>query len=214
MSALGLGYLKIESNKGAMMYWPVVYTPSATGTVLSPDGYMYCIKEIKGVFIGMMKDSRGSVEFVDGNRKTLQSIDLKRNLNGEWNTTNKILQAHGYKVHITRAKSREYIPSTLSAELNQDHRITRPTIQYTHVKIKNESMNELPTYQTIGSSGMDLMVYTDKPIIIPPYKWDIISTGIKIALLNGIEAQIQLRSGLAAKKGVTVLNPPGTIDSD
>ena len=115
MAALGLGYLKLESNEGAIMYWPVVYTSSATGTVLSPDGYMYCIKEIKGVFIGMMKDSRGSVDFVDGNKKTLQSIDLKRNLNREWNTTSKILQAHGYKVHIVKVKSKEYIPSTLNA---------------------------------------------------------------------------------------------------
>ena len=114
---------------------------------------------------------------------------------------------------IARVKSREYIPSTLSAELNQDCMII-PMIQYTNVKIKNESMNELSTYQTMESSGIDLMVYIDKPIIIPPYKWDIISTGIKIALPNGIEAQIQPRSGLVAKKGVTVLNSPGTIDSD
>ena len=70
-------------------------------------------------------------------------------------------------MHIARVKSREYIPSTLSAELNQDCRII-PMIHYTNIQIKNESMNELPTYQTVGSSGRDLMTYTDKPIVIPP----------------------------------------------
>ena len=87
-------------------------------------------------------------------------------------------------------------------------------IHYTNVQIKNESMNELPTYQTVGSSGMDLMAHINEPIVIPPKKWDIIPTGIKVALPSGIEAQIQPRSGLPAKKGVTVLNSPGTIDSD
>jgi len=75
-------------------------------------------------------------------------------------------------------------------------------------------MNELPTYQTVGSSGMDLIAHTKEPIVIPPKRWRIIPTGIKIALPNGIEAQIRPRSGLAAKQGVTVLNSPGTIDSD
>ena len=51
-------------------------------------------------------------------------------------------------------------------------------------------MNELPTYQTVGSSGMDLMAHTDEPIVIPPKKWNIIPTGIKIALPSGVEAQI------------------------
>ena len=63
-------------------------------------------------------------------------------------------------------------------------------IHYTNVQIKNESMNELPTYQTVGSSGMDLMAHTDEPIVIPPKKWNIIPTGIKIALPSGVEAQI------------------------
>ena len=92
-------------------------------------------------------------------------------------------------MHIAKAKSREYIPSTLNEELNQDRRIT-PMIHYTNVQIKNESMNELPTYQTVGSSGMDLMAHTKESIVIPPKKWRIIPTGIKIALPSGVEAQI------------------------
>ena len=93
-------------------------------------------------------------------------------------------------MHIVKVKSKEYIPSTLNAELNQDRRRIIPMIHYTNVQIKNESMNKLPTYQTVGSSGMDLMAHTDKSIVIPPKKWDIIPTGIKIALPSGIEAQI------------------------
>ena len=61
---------------------------------------------------------------------------------------------------------------------------------------------------------MDLMAHTDKPIVIPPKKWDILPTGIKTALPSVIKVQISPRSGLAAKKGVTVLNSPDIIDSD
>ena len=116
-------------------------------------------------------------------------------------------------MYIARVNSKEYIPSTLNAELNQDCRII-PMIHYTNIQIKNESMNELPTYQTVGSSGMDLMAHTKESIVIPPKEWKIIPTGIKIALPSGVEAQIRPRSGLAARQGVTVLNSPGTIDSD
>ena len=73
---------------------------------------------------------------------------------------------------------------------------------------------KLPVYKTSGSSGMDLVAYIKNKIIIKPSKTEIISTGIAIAIPKNYEIQIRPRSGLAAKKGISVLNTPGTIDSD
>lgn len=71
-----------------------------------------------------------------------------------------------------------------------------------------------PEYATTGSSGMDISAYLEKPITIEPGKISIISTGFSLSIPQGFEIQIRPRSGLAAKKGITVLNTPGTIDSD
>ena len=73
---------------------------------------------------------------------------------------------------------------------------------------------KLPTYKTSGSSGMDLMAYTKNTITISPGKTAIIPTGIAVAIPRNYEIQIRPRSGLAAKKNISVLNTPGTIDSD
>jgi len=73
---------------------------------------------------------------------------------------------------------------------------------------------KLPTYKTSGSSGMDLMAYIKNKIVIKPNKIKIIPTGIALSIPKNYEIQIRPRSGLAAKKGITVLNTPGTIDSD
>ena len=73
---------------------------------------------------------------------------------------------------------------------------------------------KLPTYKTSGSSGMDLVAYVKNKMTIKPGKTAIISTGISLAIPNNYEIQIRPRSGLAAKKGISVLNTPGTIDSD
>jgi len=73
---------------------------------------------------------------------------------------------------------------------------------------------KLPTYKTSGSSGMDLVAYIKNKIIIDPGKTAIISTGIAVAIPKNYEIQIRPRSGLAAKKGISVLNTPGTVDSD
>ena len=73
---------------------------------------------------------------------------------------------------------------------------------------------ELPSYKTSGSSGMDLVAYIKKKIIIHPGKKAIIPTGIAVAIPKNYEIQIRPRSGLSAKKGISVLNTPGTIDSD
>ena len=73
---------------------------------------------------------------------------------------------------------------------------------------------KLPTYKTFGSSGMDLVAYIKNKITINPGKTAMISTGIAVAIPKNYEIQIRPRSGLAAKKGISVLNTPGTIDSD
>jgi len=83
-----------------------------------------------------------------------------------------------------------------------------------HVEIINKSNNPNPQYQTDASAGMDLMAYLEKPIKISPGEFKLISTGIYIKIPKGHEAQVRPRSGLALKNGITVLNSPGTIDSD
>jgi len=82
------------------------------------------------------------------------------------------------------------------------------------IQIVNKSNNPNPTYQTKSSAGMDLMSFLVEPIIIKYGEFKLISTGIYIKLPESFEAQVRSRSGLALKKGVTVLNSPGTIDSD
>lgn len=82
------------------------------------------------------------------------------------------------------------------------------------LRIVNTSNNELPTYATKGSAGMDLRANLQEDVVIAPGERKLISTGLKISLPIGYEAQIRPRSGLALKKGVTVLNSPGTVDSD
>ncbi len=72
----------------------------------------------------------------------------------------------------------------------------------------------LPTYATTGSAGMDLLSANDAPIVINPHEVVLVPTGIIIEIESGYEGQIRPRSGLAVKHGITVLNSPGTIDSD
>ena len=72
----------------------------------------------------------------------------------------------------------------------------------------------IPSYKTSGSSGLDLTALIESKIIIPPKKSALISTGLSIAIPDDTEVQIRPRSGLAAKSNITVLNTPGTIDSD
>tara|TARA_X000001036_G_C20401340_1_gene692908 strand:+ start:96 stop:533 length:438 start_codon:yes stop_codon:yes gene_type:complete len=73
---------------------------------------------------------------------------------------------------------------------------------------------EIPTYKTKGASGMDLMAFIEKPIKLPPNNSCLVPTGISIAFSKDFEIQIRPRSGLSAKNNITVLNTPGTIDSD
>ena len=82
------------------------------------------------------------------------------------------------------------------------------------VDIVNLSKNELPKYETLLSAGMDIRANLEEPITIKPNQRSLIKTGLYISLHDGYEAQIRPRSGLALKKGITVLNSPGTIDAD
>ncbi|MBK9337652.1 MAG: dUTP diphosphatase [Lewinellaceae bacterium] len=82
------------------------------------------------------------------------------------------------------------------------------------VRIINRSDNPLPKYETSGSAGMDLRAQIPEPIVLGPLERVLVPTGLHIELPHGYEAQIRARSGLAAKRGLTMLNSPGTIDSD
>jgi dUTP pyrophosphatase len=81
-------------------------------------------------------------------------------------------------------------------------------------QIINKSKHPIPSYQTEGSSGMDLTANLEEPISLSPGERKLIPTGFFLAIPDGLEAQIRPRSGMAFKKGLTVVNAPGTIDSD
>ena len=82
------------------------------------------------------------------------------------------------------------------------------------IRIVNQSDHPLPAYESTASAGMDLRAQLDSPIVLEPLERGIVKTGLFIELPVGVEAQVRPRSGLAIKKGVTVLNAPGTIDAD
>ena len=82
------------------------------------------------------------------------------------------------------------------------------------IKIINKSTHALPNYETIASAGMDLRANLSESRVLKPLERSIVGTGLFIELPIGYEAQVRPRSGLAAKKGITVLNAPGTVDAD
>ncbi len=82
------------------------------------------------------------------------------------------------------------------------------------VTIINKSPHNLPAYQTAGSSGMDLCAWLQEPVVLQPMERRLVPTGLFMALPPMYEAQLRPRSGLAIKKGLTLVNSPGTIDSD
>jgi dUTP pyrophosphatase len=83
-----------------------------------------------------------------------------------------------------------------------------------NVQIINKSKHATPNYETEGAAGMDLRASIEETITLKPLERAIVKTGLFIALPIGFEAQVRPRSGLAAKKGITVLNSPGTVDAD
>ncbi len=82
------------------------------------------------------------------------------------------------------------------------------------VRVINKSRHPLPQYATSDSAGMDLRANLDAPVVLRPLERCMVPTGLHVALPRGTEAQIRPRSGLALKRGITVLNSPGTIDAD
>ncbi|MFL1010628.1 dUTP diphosphatase [Flavisericum labens] len=82
------------------------------------------------------------------------------------------------------------------------------------IKIINKSSHDLPHYETLASAGMDLRANLSESRVLKPLERSIVGTGLFIELPVGYEAQVRPRSGLAAKKGITVLNAPGTVDAD
>ncbi len=83
-----------------------------------------------------------------------------------------------------------------------------------NVQIINKSPHPLPAYQTAGSAGMDIRAWLQEPVMLKPLERKLIPTGLYIALPEGYEAQIRPRSGLAIKRGLSLVNTPGTIDAD
>lgn len=88
-----------------------------------------------------------------------------------------------------------------------------PTIMV-QVQVINKSPHVLPAYQTDGASGMDIRAWLPEPVVLQPMERRLISTGLFFAIPEGFEVQIRPRSGLAIKKGLTLINTPGTVDSD
>ncbi len=82
------------------------------------------------------------------------------------------------------------------------------------VQIINKSQHQIPNYETAGAAGMDIRANIEESIVLKPLERAIVKTGLFLALPVGFEAQVRPRSGLAVKKGITVLNSPGTIDAD
>ena len=82
------------------------------------------------------------------------------------------------------------------------------------LKIVNKSNNKLPLYETELSAGMDVRAFIENPINLKPLERTLVKTGLYVELEKGFEIQVRPRSGLALKKGITVLNSPGTIDAD
>ena len=82
------------------------------------------------------------------------------------------------------------------------------------IKIINKSNNETPKYESEKSAGMDIRAFVKQELLIKPLERILVKTGLYMELPNNVEAQIRPRSGLALKKGITVLNSPGTIDAD
>ncbi|MBS1643943.1 MAG: dUTP diphosphatase [Bacteroidetes bacterium] len=82
------------------------------------------------------------------------------------------------------------------------------------ISIINKSPHPLPAYQSVGAAGLDLMAWLPEPRVLQPMERALIPTGLYLALPDGYEAQIRPRSGMAFKKGITLVNAPGTIDAD
>ena len=82
------------------------------------------------------------------------------------------------------------------------------------VRVIRQTANPLPAYETADSAGMDLRAQLESPLVLAPGAWALVPTGLRLEIPAGYEGQVRPRSGLALKRGLTVLNAPGTIDAD
>lgn len=87
-------------------------------------------------------------------------------------------------------------------------------MEIVRVKIINRSGHELPAYETFSAAGMDVRAYLETPVTLAPLQRALIPTGLRIQLPHGYECQVRPRSGLALKKGISIVNTPGTVDAD
>ena len=87
-------------------------------------------------------------------------------------------------------------------------------MSFDEVRIVNQGHHEMPAYQTAGASGMDVRALLSEPVSLAPMQRALIKTGLFLEMDPSLECQVRPRSGLAAKKGITVLNAPGTVDAD
>ncbi len=110
----------------------------------------------------------------------------------------------------------EAAPSTTTPHAPSTTTAPAPHAEAVHVPVARLAGNDLPlpAYQTEGAAGMDLAAAIDEDVAIPHGEWRLVPTGLTMAIPRGVEGQVRPRSGLALKHGVTVLNAPGTIDSD
>ncbi len=99
-------------------------------------------------------------------------------------------------------------------QLNAAAIIFAPTFMNTKVQVINRSPHPLPEYQTTGSAGLDITAWLTEPVTLQPLERRLIPTGLYMALPDGFEAQVRPRSGLAVKRGISLVNTPGTIDAD
>ena len=125
-----------------------------------------------------------------------------------------LLEKMREKVMLLADPNSGYTQDDFNKEFNTMTIAPNPDINKFIFKFKNESNNPDPEYATNGSSGFDLRANLDSPITIHPHGVKIVPTGLYFEIPENFEIQIRPRSSLAAKYGVTVLNSPGTIDSD
>ena len=123
LQALGHGYIRIELAQGSMMHWPTIYTPNSSGTCLSPDSYNEAVPCLDDICIIMKRFQRtGTLAFHDKEGNLVESISLRRNNNGEWNTTNRMERTTHYCIRKAKV-NKDLLMRQIKQEDNQPHHI-------------------------------------------------------------------------------------------
>lgn len=136
--------------------------------------------------------------------ETIPTIEESQKTDDEWTEEDRIALAQSmYEVHQRKTRMMPLVPTVLETKVG--------------VKVLVEPIAsglDIPAIMTSGAAAADLRAALDEPVDIPPSEWRVITTGIRLEIPLGFEGQVRPRSGLAAHYGVTLLNSPGTIDSD